>query len=217
MDRKASRQPASPPQRVLLAVVADQAEDREALSSAFAAEPKFRVISSCSLDRAPSVIDGQPVDAIIGFVDDEQAWRRFRALADRFPDQLSVLMVTDPDAVGAVADGKVLNAVVGVTRQSIAREAAGIADGAAREFGVRGTPTSNADPLDRRLLEQLSEREREVLVHTANGLAIKEIALAIKRSYATVATHRNNIMDKIGLHDRVALTRFAIRTGLIEA
>ena len=217
-DQKVRREPAlSAPRRVLLAIVADEAEDREALSSAFAEEPKLRVISSCSLDLAPGVIGGQPIDAIIGFVDDERSWRRFRSLAGRFPEQLSVLMVTDPDEVGAVADGDVLNAVVGLTRQSIAQEAASIAAGAAREFGVLGTPLSMADPVDRRLLEQLSDREREILVHTAHGLTIKEIARAIHRSYGTVATHRNKIMDKLGLHDRVALTRFAIRTGLIEA
>ena len=47
---------------------------------------------------------------------------------------------------GAFADGNVRNAVVGLTRQSIAREAASIAAGAARELNVLGTPLSMADP-----------------------------------------------------------------------
>lgn len=218
MDQNTLREPPNPVQRrVLVVVVSDDADDREAMSAAFASDPKYRVIGSCSLDQAPSVIHEQPIDAIIGFVEDEQSWRRFRSLAQRYPEQLSILLVTDPDAVGAVADGHALNAVVALERQALAREAAGAAAEVAREFGVRGTAVSDANALDHQRLALLTEREREILVLTADGLAIKEIARTINRSYATVATHRNNIMDKLALHDKVALTRFAIRTGLVQA
>ena len=215
MQHDTPRKPAD--RRVLVVVVSDDPDDREALSKAFASDPNYRVMGSCPLVQAPSVIGEQPIDAIIGFVEDEQSWSRFRSLARRFPEPLSVLLLTDPDAVGATADGHALNAVVALGRQELSRKAAGAASEVAREFGVRGTAVSDANVLDRQRLALLTEREREILVHTADGLAIKEIARTINRSYATVASHRNSIMEKLGLHDRVALTRFAIRTGLVEA
>jgi DNA-binding NarL/FixJ family response regulator len=64
---------------------------------------------------------------------------------------------------------------------------------------------------------QLTDRELEVLRYLARGLAKKEIASLIHRSYATVDKHAENLMNKLGIHDRVELTRYAIREGLAEA
>jgi DNA-binding NarL/FixJ family response regulator len=50
----------------------------------------------------------------------------------------------------------------------------------------------------------------------AEGYANKEIAEALVISEKTVERHRANILEKLGMRDRVDLTRFAIRTGLVE-
>jgi len=66
-------------------------------------------------------------------------------------------------------------------------------------------------------VSQLTDRELEVLRYLAREMAKKEIASLIRRSYATVDKHAENLMNKLGIHDRVELTRYAIREGLAEA
>lgn len=62
----------------------------------------------------------------------------------------------------------------------------------------------------------LTEREREVLTLIAEGDTTQGIALALNISVKTVERHRANIMEKLNLHNRVELTKYAIRKGLIE-
>lgn len=63
----------------------------------------------------------------------------------------------------------------------------------------------------------LSPRELEVLGYIAQGLAKKDIASELQISVKTVENHSNSLMTKLSIHDRVKLTRFAIREGLVEA
>jgi len=60
----------------------------------------------------------------------------------------------------------------------------------------------------------LTEREREVLQLVAEGQTTKEIADALYISVKTVESHRQNIMEKTGLHNVAELTKYAIREGL---
>lgn len=68
-----------------------------------------------------------------------------------------------------------------------------------------------ADPL-----EQLTPREREVLQLIAEGHSNKSVAAKLDLSIKTVDGHRTRIMNKLDLHDVTALTRFAIRHGLVS-
>ena len=63
----------------------------------------------------------------------------------------------------------------------------------------------------------LTNREMEVLRYIARGLSKKEIAKTMHLSVKTVENHSASIMSRLDIHDRVELTRFAIREGLIEA
>jgi two-component system response regulator NreC len=65
-------------------------------------------------------------------------------------------------------------------------------------------------------LEQLTEREREILKCVAEGLSTKEIASKFEISTRTVETHRANIMRKLDLHSIARLVQFAIREGLVS-
>jgi two-component system response regulator NreC len=67
-----------------------------------------------------------------------------------------------------------------------------------------------------RAFEVLTEREREVLTLIAQGLTNQEIADRLVISVKTVNRHRENIMTKLDLHNRVELVRYAIEKGLIE-
>ena len=64
--------------------------------------------------------------------------------------------------------------------------------------------------------DPLTPREQEVLKLVAEGYTNKQIAETLVISEKTVERHRANILDKLGMRDRVELTRYAIRHGLIE-
>lgn len=65
-------------------------------------------------------------------------------------------------------------------------------------------------------LDGLTEREQEVLRYLAEGMANDDIAKDLVISVKTVARHRENIMQKLGLHSRSELVRYAIRKGIIR-
>jgi len=61
----------------------------------------------------------------------------------------------------------------------------------------------------------LTNREMEILHLAAEGYKNQEIAKQLFISAKTVQTHRRNIMDKLGFHDRVDLVKYAIQKGII--
>jgi two-component system nitrate/nitrite response regulator NarL len=65
-------------------------------------------------------------------------------------------------------------------------------------------------------LSRLSEREREVLRHIAEGKSNKEIALALNIGVRTIETHRERIMQKLAIHNVAGLTKFALAHGLVS-
>jgi two-component system response regulator NreC len=70
---------------------------------------------------------------------------------------------------------------------------------------------------ERERYDGLTSREKEILTLIAQGLSNQQIAEKLFISIKTVQTHRAHILEKLGLHDRTELVRYAIRKGLIEA
>lgn len=66
------------------------------------------------------------------------------------------------------------------------------------------------------VVNSLTPREREVLCESARGFSVKEIASNLQISENTVKTHRKNLLQKLAVHDVVALTHFAVRNGLVS-
>jgi DNA-binding NarL/FixJ family response regulator len=64
--------------------------------------------------------------------------------------------------------------------------------------------------------DPLTDRESQVVKLIAEGHSGREIAELLKISEHTVERHREHILDKLELRDRVAVTRYAIRRGLVE-
>jgi DNA-binding NarL/FixJ family response regulator len=64
---------------------------------------------------------------------------------------------------------------------------------------------------------RLTARESEVLQLVAEGLANKQVAASLGISIKTVEKHRQNLMDKLNIHDTAGLTRYAISAGVIES
>jgi len=62
----------------------------------------------------------------------------------------------------------------------------------------------------------LTARELEILQHIVAGKSNKEIASELDLSANTVAVHRANIMDRLGIHKTAELVVYAIRNGLVN-
>lgn len=60
----------------------------------------------------------------------------------------------------------------------------------------------------------LTNRQLEVLRHLARGESVKEVAKLMVLSERAIESHKYRIMQKLGIHDRVELARYAIREGL---
>jgi DNA-binding NarL/FixJ family response regulator len=77
-----------------------------------------------------------------------------------------------------------------------------------RNGGAPGGPTA---------FSQLTPREREVLQLLTEGKATKQVAMHLGISVKTAESHRQNLMEKLGMQSVAELTKYAIREGLTSA
>lgn len=82
---------------------------------------------------------------------------------------------------------------------------------------VTGYLRPKTDSLSVSATALVTEREREVLTRVALGRSNKLIARELALSVKTVEKHRANLMRKLTLHNTAAVTRFAIRNGMVTA
>jgi DNA-binding NarL/FixJ family response regulator len=145
----------------------------------------------------PGVQDPVEVLVVTTFDLDEYVFGALRAgaagflLKDASPETLA-------QAIRAVARGQGLIAPE-VTRRLIAHFAA-----------------SAPDPTRRHELDQLSEREREVLLEIARGRSNAEIGQRLFIEEATVKSHVSSVLLKLGVRSRVQAVIFAYQTGLVS-
>ncbi|HEX4320379.1 MAG TPA: response regulator transcription factor [Acidobacteriaceae bacterium] len=69
---------------------------------------------------------------------------------------------------------------------------------------------------ERMATEQLTQREQDVLEQIVRGKSNKEIGTALDISEATVKTHINNLLGKLGVEDRTQAATAAIQRGLVQ-
>lgn len=79
-----------------------------------------------------------------------------------------------------------------------------------RKAVLSGAPVNKRNNL-------LTPREAEVLQLIAEGLANKQIAAELSISIKTVEKHRQQVMDKLNIHDIAGLTRYALSKGIVES
>jgi two-component system response regulator DegU len=65
-------------------------------------------------------------------------------------------------------------------------------------------------------IDELTDRERQVLVLVAEGLSNKEIAYRLEINHKTVETHLHHIYDKLGVSNRTEATKYALRVGIAK-
>ena len=185
-------------------VVAATGEGRPAVRIAAAASPDVVV-----LDLQLPDLSG--VEVIRGLLDAVPQVRVLMLSASG--EQQSVL-----DAVKAGASGYLLkSAGLADFLDAVSRTAAGdtvftpglagLVLGEFRRLAVEPVTEPGAAP-------KLTERETEVLRLVAKGLSYRQIAERLVLSHRTVQNHVQNTLNKLQLHNRVELTRYAIEQGL---
>lgn len=215
--------------RTTVLVVDDQALVRETLALWLRTAPDLEIVGCAAhADEAVSLATEWRPRVVLMDVDmpGRQAFEAARVLRARCPET-RILFVS-----GHTQDRYIEQALaVGAAGYVAKSEPAATLLGAIRTVAASGVYFSPAvrarlvfAPDGVRLAEcartratMLTERETEVLRYLARGLSKKEIAEVTHLSERTVNRHCANVMAKLDIHDRVALTRFAIREGLVEA
>jgi DNA-binding NarL/FixJ family response regulator len=211
--------------RILLAD--DHAVVRKGLRMVLDAEPDLEVVAEAS-DGSEALELGIEEDVHLAILDVSMprltGIQAARELARRRPDlRILILSMHDNEryffeALRAGASGYVLKAAADRDLVEACRAT------------MRGEPFLYPDAvtaLIRDYLERardgelppedpLTPRESEIVKLIAEGNSSREIAQVLVISDKTVERHRANVLEKLGMRDRVDLTRYAIRRGLVE-
>ena len=197
-----------------IAMIIGSQPDMEVVAQESSAVGLAAVLRSCAPDVVLMDVRMPGVDGITATTD---------VLAELGDDAPRILVLTTfdvdeaaADAIDAGASGFVLkDAQPEFLLASIRAVADGsqvVAASATRQlFERHRSPTSAPGPE----YEQLTPREREILIRAARGLSNAEIAAAEVLSEATVKTHISRILMKLALRDRVQLVVYAYEHGLV--
>ncbi|MET8505084.1 response regulator transcription factor [Streptomyces sp. NPDC004787] len=213
------------PVRILLAD--DHALVRRGVRLVLESEADLSVVGEAG-DGAELVELARTVDADLTVLDIAMprmtGLQAARALARSRPD-LKILFLTMHDSEQYFFEALRVGACGYVLKSVADRDLVDACRAAMRDepFLYPGTETAlirhhldlvrRGEPLPRKLI---TEREEEILKLVAEGRSSREIADLLVISVKTVDRHRANLLQKLGMRDRVELTRYAIRTGLIE-
>jgi DNA-binding NarL/FixJ family response regulator len=132
-------------------------------------------------------------------------------VSDRYIEQALAVC-----ARGYLVKRESLDTVVDAVRE-VAAGGVAFSDDVHARLVVDGHHARLAEPGPRTRVNTLTPRESEVLIYLARGLAKKEIGGLMHISTKTVDHHTVQIMNKLEIHDRVELARFAIREGMLLA
>ena len=212
------------PLRTRVLVADDHGVVRRGLSLVLDAAPDLHVVAEAS-DGIEAVKRALRDDIDLAVLDvampRRNGLRAAREIARRRPE-LRVLMLSMHDveaycfeALKAGASGYVLKTVADRDLVEACRAA------------MRGEPflypptirtlmRSYLDDAEGRLRSPLSPREEEVTKLVAESHSTEQIAQLLNISPKTVERHRENTLAKLGMRDRIELTRWAIRHGLVE-
>jgi DNA-binding NarL/FixJ family response regulator len=178
-----------------IAIVGEASDGEEAVQLAAQLQPKV-VVMDCALpgmnglDATRKILAARPETLVLMLsMHNEETWVR--------------------QALDAGARGYILkNAVDLELGASVRRIAAGET--------VLDSQLNRPAPLKGEQDAALTPRELEILQMIVNGKSNKEIAAALNLSANTVAVHRANIMNALGIHKTAELVVYAIRNGLVN-
>lgn len=213
--------------RIRVLICDDHALFREGVKTILAANPEFEVVGEAedgreAVERATRLNpDVALMDISMPVLKGFDATRRIKK--ERPDVKVLILSVYDDEdlvarCLDAGASGYILKdsppAQLTYAIQAVSNGqqymSPRVLTGVVRQFIANPTESKSSYDL-------LSDREREILVLLAEGIALKDIAHRLNLSVKTVEAHKYNLMRKLDLHDRSELIRYAIRKRLVEA
>jgi DNA-binding NarL/FixJ family response regulator len=194
-------------------IIATKLEVREQLVKLIDDDPRIKVIASVTITLAEEALNQLSPALIIAHSESDIEANSLCRLASKHPKIFFMLIMSD--VITPQLSDKDINYVTSVKQDKIKIVIPEIISTATQS--IVNSEQQKIHVNEQALLLQLTEKELEILKLTAIGLKIDEIADQLHRSRATVAKHRENLMKKLHMHDRVALTRLAIRQGLVTA
>jgi DNA-binding NarL/FixJ family response regulator len=212
------------PLRTRILIADDHQVVRRGLSMVLDAAPDLQVVAEASdgIEAVQRALEGDIDLAVLDVaMPRHSGLRASRALARQRPE-LRVLMLSMHDldaycfeALKAGASGYVLKTVADRDLVEACR-AAMRGESFLYPPTIRTLMRTYLDNPGQQHLSALSNREEEVTKLVAESHTTEEIARLLSISPRTVERHRENILAKLGMRDRVELTRWAIRHGLVE-
>jgi len=215
------------PVRTGVLVADDHAVVRHGVRSILSAQPDFEVLAEAA-DGAEAVAMARAHQPNLAILDVSMprltGLQAARELSRRLP-QIRLLMLSIHDeeqyffeALRAGASGYVLKSAVDrdlveACRATMRGESFLYPDAAAALVKDRLARASAGEEVP---VDPLTPREAEVLKLIAEAHTNQQIADLLVISPKTVENHRASILDKLGMRDRVELTRYAIRRGLVQ-
>ena len=215
---------------IRVVLVDDQAIVRAGVARILGPDDGFDVVAECAdgdevlaaiADKAPDLV---LMDVRMPRVDGLEATRRLGELER--PPPVLVLTTFDEDEVlwGAIQAGAAGFVLKDASAADLIAAARSVASGGAW-FDRAVTPrvleayrtTVVRGEHERQRIDQLTERESDVLRRMARGATNAEIAATLHVSEATVKTHIGNIFTKLDVRDRAAAIVFAFDHGLVAA
>lgn len=201
---------------------------RDMLARRLAEEPDLQVIgvaanASAALDQS---LETAP-DLVLMDIDMPglSAFEAARVIRDRLPDTRILFLsayvrdgfisqALEVRAAGYLTKGQKPEELIGCIRKVIGGGSCFSPEVERRlEIGPDGVGLTQKR---RSRLELLTAREQQILTYLARGMSKKAIARLDGTSVKTIDHHCQHVMEKLDLHDRVELTRYAIREGLVS-
>ncbi|HKE79326.1 MAG TPA: response regulator transcription factor [Solirubrobacteraceae bacterium] len=215
------------PVKTSVLVADDHAVVRHGVRSILSAQPDFEVLAEAA-DGAEAVAMARAHQPNLAILDVSMprltGLQAARELSRRLP-QIRLLMLSIHDeeqyffeALRAGAAGYVLKSAVDrdlveACRATMRGESFLYPDAAAALVKDRLARAAAGEEVP---VDPLTPREAEVLKLIAEAHTNQQIADLLVISPKTVENHRASILDKLGMRDRVELTRYAIRRGLVQ-
>lgn len=195
-----------------LVIADDRPIRRAALAAWIGADPSIDIagLASRAEEAAAIVVDAQPAMLLIAC---DQPTHPFLDIAARIPRlsaKTQVIILSDDHNPRTCRAAALCGASAHVCHTDHPDELLA---------AIRGRPASQPSrcvPLEVIAHSPaLSNREREVLIHLAQGLSAKQAAAALGICAKTVDNHAQRFMRKLDLHSRADVVRFAVREGLV--
>jgi len=212
-------------EKITILLVDDHALVRGALAEWLGKEPDFLVVGvAASADEAISKAVERDVDIILMDIDMPglncfEAARRLSGLRPR----AKIIFLSAFAHDGYIEQALAVKAHGYLTKreppEKVVRAIREVVSGGAyfsREVQSRIIVDQRGAVLPQSRFSMLTPRELEVLSYLARGLGKREIGATMNLSTKTVESHTTSLMNKLDIHDRVELARFAMREGLAQ-